>query len=145
MYDRLMKKADEIIHNFLSSSTISKNELSIFRDWPSIVGKDLAEISKPVDITENTMIIHTTHPAAAQSIRMKEREIVRNIAKTYEILKIRKIQIKVVDKLLKDLNPDRSKPTKNGNLRDKIDKKDSFPQRSFKEILVEFRKRAETE
>lgn len=94
-----MKKASELIEQVFSSLEISqpgeKTYVSLFRNWETVAGAELAAHSSVKEIEKDTLIIVVDHPGWAQLLSVNTRKILTRIAEKYPELCINQIRMVV--------------------------------------------------
>ena len=68
---------------------------TIFSDWASVVGPDLAAHSRPVSIDGDTLVIRAKDPVWASEFRWLEHTVIERLSEVTDDGRITKIQVRV--------------------------------------------------
>ena len=61
--------------------------LSLIRDWETIVGKQLAQVTIPLKMAGKTLIILSSHPLYSQHLSYMDRAVIKKVTVTFPRLK----------------------------------------------------------
>ncbi|GIU84633.1 MAG: hypothetical protein KatS3mg008_1408 [Acidimicrobiales bacterium] len=67
----------------------------LMEDWPSLVGAELAEVSEPVAVRGDVIVVHVDNPAAAEMLSWKAEEILGRLRREAGSEGPRSISVKV--------------------------------------------------
>lgn len=90
---RLARSLEKLLGN-LNAPSVDVLDV-IFREWPSIVGPDLAEHTKPGSIDGDLLTVTADDPAWATEFRWLEREVVQRLAEATGTDRIQRVQVRV--------------------------------------------------
>ena len=89
-----MKKAGDFLREFFDNLGIpSKKSETIFSCWREIVGKEIGDHSKIVDIKKEIILVETDHPGWIQIINLKKEQILEKINKKFPEKEIKEIKV----------------------------------------------------
>ncbi len=89
-----MKKAGDFLKEFFDNLGISsKKSENIYSCWSEIVGKDIADHSRVIDIKKEIISVEADHPGWIQIINLKKSYILKKINEKFQEKEINEIKV----------------------------------------------------
>ena len=99
-----MYRAGDLLKQVLARTGFDPEapETRIYQVWDDILGHDLAGRARLRDIDRGRLVVEVDHPAWMQLVQMRQRQILRRVARRFPALRITRMHLLV--------SPDRPAP-----------------------------------
>lgn len=86
-----MEQLGDILRRWVADSGDAGNSTGLFRGWADIVGPDLADHTRPLEVERGRLIVAVDHPGWVQLLKTQERAILRRLSSSHAALEIGRI------------------------------------------------------
>ena len=92
-----MYRAGDLLNEVLARAGFDAQapEARIYRVWDDILGRDLAGRARLRDIDRGRLLVEVDHPAWMQLVQMRQRQILRRVARRFPALGITRLHLLV--------------------------------------------------
>ena len=92
-----MYRAGDLLNEVLARAGFDAHapEARIYRVWDDILGHDLAGRARLRDIDRGRLLVEVDHPAWMQLVQMRQRQILRRVARRFPALGITRLHLLV--------------------------------------------------
>ena len=92
-----MYRAGDLLKEVLARAGFDPKapEARIYRVWDDILGHDLAGRARLRDIDRGRLVVEVDHPAWMQLVQMRQRQILRRVARRFPALRITRMHLLV--------------------------------------------------
>lgn len=92
-----MYRAGDLLKEVLARAGFDAQapEARIYRVWDEILGRDLAGRARLRDIDRGRLLVEVDHPAWMQLVQMRQRQILRRVARRFPALGITRLHLVV--------------------------------------------------
>ena len=92
-----MYRAGDLLNEVLARAGFDAHapEARIYRVWDDILGHDLAGRARLRDIDRGRLLVEVDHPAWMQLVQMRQRQILRRVARRFPALGITRMHLLV--------------------------------------------------
>ncbi|MDE0026087.1 MAG: DUF721 domain-containing protein [Spirochaetaceae bacterium] len=92
-----MYRAGDLLKEVLARAGFDAQapEARIYRVWDDILGRDLAGRARLRDIDRGRLLVEVDHPAWMQLVQMRQRQILRRVARRFPALGITRLHLVV--------------------------------------------------
>ncbi len=92
-----MERVGEILKTLLDPETAKTAEMwhGFFCAWAALVGPDLAEVARLVEVERGEAVVQVEHPAASQLLSMRRDEVLARIRRDFPEVGVRGLRVQV--------------------------------------------------
>jgi hypothetical protein len=92
-----LERVGEILKTILDPETerVAESWHTFFSSWESLVGPDLAGLTRLVEVERHEAVVEVEHPAAAQLLGLHREDVLARIRRDFPEVAVRGLRVKV--------------------------------------------------
>lgn len=86
-----MERLGQVLRRWLADTPEAAGAAELFQSWRDIVGPQLSEHTRPIEVDQGKLIVAANHPGWVQLLRIEEPAILKRLGRSHDSLGIDRI------------------------------------------------------